>query len=76
MADENQPDGSLSGLDDKQAQEFHEGFIKSFLIFTGICLLAHILVWIWRPWIPGDEGYASLMDSATTVASAVLPYLG
>ena len=56
---------SLSGLTEKEAQEFHGIFVWSFLIFTAIAVVAHILVWNWRPWIPGPNGYAMIHDGAT-----------
>jgi light-harvesting complex 1 beta chain len=34
--------------------------VTSFILFTIIAIVAHVLVWMWRPWIPGPEGYASL----------------
>jgi len=37
--------------------------MTSFIVFTVVAVIAHILVWQWRPWIPGPEGYASLLDS-------------
>lgn len=43
--------GSLSGLTDQEAQEFHSIFVKSFIGFTAIAIVAHILVWSWRPWL-------------------------
>lgn len=42
--------GSLSGLSANEAKEFHKAFVTSFLIFVGITLVAHLLVWSWRPW--------------------------
>ncbi len=75
MADENQLGGSLSGLSEREAQEFHAIFMKSFLLFTMVAVFAHILAWLWRPWLPGEEGYAWFMDGATSVAATVLPYL-
>lgn len=51
---------SLSGLTEKEAQEFHKVFMMSFAIFAGIAVFAHLLVWLWKPWIPGPEGYASI----------------
>ncbi len=45
------PRGSLSGLTEREAQEFHSIFIKSFVGFTLIAIVAHILVWQWRPWL-------------------------
>ncbi len=56
MADNNRS-GSLSGLTEAEAQEFHGIFVKSFIIFTIIAIIAHFLVWQWRPWFPGVDGY-------------------
>jgi light-harvesting complex 1 beta chain len=55
---------SLSGLTEPEAREFHKIFMQSFAIFVGVAFLAHILVWLWRPWLPGPQGYSSLMDGA------------
>ncbi len=43
--------GSLTGLTESEAQEFHAIFMKSFMIFIGVAVVAHILVWLWRPWL-------------------------
>jgi light-harvesting complex 1 beta chain len=43
--------GSLSGLTEQEAREFHGGFVSSFLGFTVIAIIAHVLVWNWRPWL-------------------------
>jgi light-harvesting complex 1 beta chain len=48
---------SLSGLSEEEARGFHKIFMTSFAIFTAIAVIAHILVWNWRPWIPGVSGY-------------------
>jgi light-harvesting complex 1 beta chain len=42
---------SLSGLTEEEAKEFHKIFVSSFLGFTAIAVIAHILVWSWRPWL-------------------------
>ena len=63
---------SLSGLTEREAQAFHRLFVASFVIFTLIAIIAHVLVWQWRPWLPGPEGYAALTDSARFVVDAVL----
>ena len=44
-------EGSLSGLTEQEAKEFHGIFITSFIVFTVIAIVAHILVWNWRPWL-------------------------
>lgn len=41
---------SLTGLSEAEAQEFHKFFLQGFLGFLAVSLVAHILVWVWRPW--------------------------
>lgn len=66
--------GSLSGLTEQEAKEFHSIFMTSFIIFTVIAIIAHFLVWQWRPWFPGPGGYSSLTDGVN-FASAYLSSL-
>lgn len=49
MADDKR--GSLSGLTEHEAKEFHGLFVTSFIGFTVIAIIAHFLVWQWRPWL-------------------------
>lgn len=67
-------DKSLSGLTEEEAKEFHGIFVTSFIIFTVIAIIAHILAWSWRPWLPGPQGYASLEDVTRTLAS-IAPFV-
>ncbi len=68
MAD--RTDGSLSGLTEHEAKEFHGVFVSSFVIFTVVAVIAHILVWMWRPWLPPVGGWRqSMIDGVATVAS-------
>ena len=69
MADNNRS-GSMSGLTEAEAKEFHGIFVMSFIIFTVIAIIAHFLVWQWRPWLPGVDGYKTsqienIMPAAT-----------
>ena len=66
--------GSISGLTENEAKEFHGIFMRSFLGFTAIAIVAHILVWSWRPWIPGPSGY-SLLDGASELATQTISLL-
>ncbi|WP_253189195.1 light-harvesting antenna LH1, beta subunit [Brevundimonas sp. LM2] len=43
--------GSLTGLTPEAAKEFHGIFVTSFIVFTLIAIVAHVLVWYWRPWL-------------------------
>jgi len=65
-------DGSLSGLSEAEAREFHSVFMSSFIGFVIVAVIAHILAWMWRPWLPGPEGYASLEDGIAPITSALL----
>jgi light-harvesting complex 1 beta chain len=53
MAQRDDRTGTLSGLTEGEAKEFHGIFMTSFIAFTIVALIAHILVWMWRPWLPG-----------------------
>lgn len=67
---------SLSGLSESEAQEFHKFYIQGFVIFTAIAVVAHFLVWMWRPWIPGPGGYeTSSLEGVQTIASSALSLL-
>jgi light-harvesting complex 1 beta chain len=60
---------SLSGLTDSEAKELHEIYMKGFTLFTGVAVVAHFLVWLWRPWFAGPEGFkaAEALQSLTTL---------
>ena len=54
MTDHRQTDermGPGTYLSPEEAKEFHKIFITSFLIFTVVAIVAHFLVWNWRPWL-------------------------
>jgi len=70
MDEHTQAGGSLTGLTDQEAQEFHALFMKGFFIFTVIAIIAHILVWAWRPWLP----YA-LLDASDALVAQVTPLM-
>lgn len=67
MADPRDSGGLGTGLTPEEAKEFHKVFVTSFILFTIIAIVAHFLVWSWRPWVPhGANGYAALSDGLTT----------
>lgn len=59
---------SYSGLSEAEAKEFHKIFVTSFVIFTGIAVVAHILAWMWRPWLPSVNGY-SMVETVQSLQS-------
>jgi light-harvesting complex 1 beta chain len=44
-------DGVGTYLTEAEAKEFHKIFVSSFMGFTAIAVVAHILVWMWKPWL-------------------------
>ncbi|ABC23772.1 light-harvesting antenna LH1, beta subunit [Rhodospirillum rubrum] len=58
---------SLSGITEGEAKEFHKIFTSSILVFFGVAAFAHLLVWIWRPWVPGPNGYSALETLTQTL---------
>lgn len=69
-------DGALSGLSEAEAREFHSVFMSSFMGFVIVAVVAHILAWLWRPWLPGPEGYASLQDGLQPALSVLTTLVG
>mgnify|MGYP006281721021 CR=1 FL=1 len=70
---------SLTGLTDDQAKELTELSLRRLVLFSGVAAVAHFLVWLWRPWFPGPEGYtgASLdVESVTQLAQAASQLIG
>jgi light-harvesting complex 1 beta chain len=62
---------SYSGLTEAQAKEFHGIFVASFLGFTAIAIVAHVLAWMWRPWLPGVNGYG-VLETVQSVTQSML----
>ena len=62
MADRDERTGTLSGLTEAEAREFHQIFMTSFVIFTIIAIAAHVLVWMWRPLVAGPERVLGTAD--------------
>jgi light-harvesting complex 1 beta chain len=48
MADKS--DLSFTGLTDEQAQELHSVYMSGLILFTAVAVVAHLAVYIWRPW--------------------------
>ncbi len=41
---------SMSGLTEDEAREFHAYFVRSFLAFLVVALIAHALTYAFSPW--------------------------
>lgn len=70
MANEIGRRSTLSGLSEPEAREFNRIFLLSFLLFTGIAVVAHILAWLWRPW----GGNYALRPAGTAMLDPMLQH--
>ena len=41
---------SASGLSSREAKEFHKYMMQGTLGFVAVTIVAHFLIWAWRPW--------------------------
>jgi len=64
--------GPSTYLTPEEAKAFHNLFIMSMGFFTVIAIVAHILVWSWRPWLGESMPMRSAAESAA-VTQVVAP---
>ncbi len=62
---------TITGLNEEEAKEFHSFFVSSTVGYIVIAIVAHFLVWQWRPWFPSVKGYA-LLDGVTTGLTSLI----
>jgi light-harvesting complex 1 beta chain len=68
----NNQESPLNYMTEDEAKEVHKLFIVSMGFFTTIAIIAHILVWAWRPWLAaGEPQSASLLESGAQFAQAI-----
>jgi light-harvesting complex 1 beta chain len=58
-------------LTEQQAKELHASFMTVTVLYVAIAVVAHILMWMWRPWFPGTPGY----QRATEVIDGITPII-
>ncbi len=57
-------------LTDAEAKEFHRGFVVSMAFFVIVAVIAHWLVWVWRPWLGTKRAFAATEIHQIQQASA------
>jgi len=50
----------------EEAKEFHKLFVVSAGFFVLIAIIAHVLVWVWRPWLGDPMPMRSATQAAVT----------
>lgn len=61
---------SQSGLSEAEAKEIHGYFIQWFMVFLAFAIVAHLLVFFWRPWITVEQ--TSMIEGVTQAALTML----
>jgi light-harvesting complex 1 beta chain len=41
----------VTGMSEEEALEFHGFFMQGLSSFIGVAVFAHLLAWMWRPWL-------------------------
>ena len=72
MSDVQLRTGSTSGLTDSEAREFHSIFVTSFIVFVVVAIVAHILIYLWRPWLPPINGYQTGLNDGLALVKTFL----
>lgn len=74
MADEN---GifSQSGLNEAEAKEVNGFVTQYFLIFLTFAIVAHLLMWIYKPWFTSSEMTTSALETLAPVADALRTFV-
>lgn len=63
-------------LTDAEAKELHKGFVVSMAFFVFVAVIAHFLVWSWRPWFGASKPFASIESVQQADASRAVPGRG
>lgn len=63
-------------LTDAEAKELHRGFVVSMAFFVFVAVIAHFLVWSWRPWLGAPRGFAAIESVQQADATRAVPGRG
>jgi len=67
--------GSMPGLLRNDTQTFRGIFVVGFVVFLVIALLAQLVTWKWRLWLPGAEGEKSLIHGVKDAVYTFMSHL-
>ncbi len=59
----------LSNVSDAEAKEFHNGFMMGFYVWLLVAIVAHYLVWVWRPWLTTKTAMIDVDQVVSTIAT-------
>lgn len=59
----------LGNVSDAEAKEFHNGFMMGFIIWLAVAVVAHYLVWLWRPWLSTKMAGLDIDQAVSSITS-------
>ena len=63
-------------LTDAEAKEVHKLFVMSTAFFVFVAIIAHFLVWSWRPWLGAPRAFAQVESIQQADATRAVPTRG
>ena len=63
---------NTGGFTEAEAREFHGLYVQGFIGFTAIALVAHLLVYMWRPWPAPMQKAAELIGDAAALLHSLV----
>jgi light-harvesting complex 1 beta chain len=63
---------ALRVLPKKDSKTFVGIFLASFVVFLAVALMAQILTWQWRSWLPGAEGEKTMIGGVKAAVYTVM----
>ncbi len=60
------------GITEEEAKEFHSLYMQYAALYGFVAVVAHYLVWMWRPWFGASKPMlSSVQDAGQSIASAI-----
>ncbi|RZU02858.1 light-harvesting protein [Rivibacter subsaxonicus] len=66
---------TMHAVPPNDSRTFRGIFIASFVVLLAIALIAQLLTWSWRPWLPGAEAEKSLVGDVKSAVYTFMSYL-
>lgn len=66
---------SLRAVLKNDSKAFVGIFLASFVVFLAVALMAQMLTWQWRSWLPGAEGEKTMIGGVKAAVYTAMSHL-
>ncbi len=63
------------GITEEEAKEFHSLYMQYATLYALVAVVAHILVWMWRPWFGAAKPMLSSLEGAGQSIVSTISFL-